>query len=162
MTKTVATIGAYTVKRDDANPFRLSVHNKTINVFQVNMLACCGVKEFVSLKNAMSELGAGGIIHQLAEMMHGSARFFNCAFLLFTAVHPDSTYGGGTYGEEFKAFILKNQLGTITESKCLVNPNSSNLVTAYIWEINHEALKAFHGIPPEQPSISVGTAPQIR
>lgn len=47
------------------------------------------------------------------------------------------------YGKAFARYILKNKLGSVTCSRRAKNPNSPNVVTAWIWTPDHENLEAF-------------------
>lgn len=47
------------------------------------------------------------------------------------------------YGDLFANYIEKNRLGTVVRSREVVNPNSSNLLTTYVWTVNPRNLGKF-------------------
>lgn len=61
---------------------------------------------------------------------------FHCAFVIFSQAGK-----GASYGTDFAKFIETNNFGTVTASNSLVNPNSGNPVTVFVWELNQDALK---------------------
>lgn len=92
---------------------------------------CCGFKEIDGLENTTTKQALIDICHD----------YFNedndCAFLFFTGVTKEK------YGQKFKALIKKEKLGTIIETRSKKNPNSSNKIKAWIWDINKTKLRAF-------------------
>ena len=138
----IFTVGGYQVQLIDGI---LNVSTLKECIFRVNLLACCGVKELHNIRYGLEQIGADGLIHQLAEMMYGKTRTHNCAFYLFTEVQPTS-WNSGKYGVNLRDFILTNKLGTVIESDILKNPNSLNMLKVYLWQIDSDALKTFHGV----------------
>jgi hypothetical protein len=59
------------------------------------------------------------------------------------AVFSDAVGHGGTYsGTEFANYLTANKLGTVRASAVKKNPNTSNRIRVWIWEINKRNLIA--------------------
>ena len=124
----------------------LDAENNT--VFSIHYLRCCGVRELHNLRAATEYVGYENIARKIASLIED--KVFNCAYILFTGVQPESRYHGGTYGDGFQDFILANRLGTVMASTKGTNPNSGNVLKVYLWQLDHAALKARYQTEPVQ------------
>lgn len=52
---------------------------------------------------------------------------------------------GATYGRKFAALIKKENLGEVVQAttKTVTNPNSGNVLKAWLWTVNHKNLRAW-------------------
>ncbi len=61
-----------------------------------------------------------------------------------TIIFSDTTPGvGRNTGSTFAQFIRDNKLGGITKSRPVINPNTTNLIQTWIWNINWTAVDKF-------------------
>lgn len=104
-----------------------------------NYINCCGIREISGLshhKTPECALRSFGEIYG-RDSIYGVSRD-RFRYALF------SQAGRSKYGERFKNFILENKLGDVIETVGRhINPNSGHVLKAYIWTINHEAVKAY-------------------
>lgn len=121
----------------------------------VHYLHCCGIKELKGISAVTPKQAVQDFCFQrtapelIAPTYNGpnqsaardmlSRQQFGCAFVLFTYAGLGSVIPN-SYGEELKAFIIEQGLGTVTVAGAERNPNSGNIVTAYLWNVNHTAL----------------------
>ena len=106
---------------------------------RLTCLDCCGIKELSRLKGLTQKLGSTeNVAKAVAKVVVG--QILKSAFLVFSEVR-----GGGTYGTDLKAFILAKGLGTVIQSETVENPNSGNYITVYLWWMDRNALRAWHG-----------------
>lgn len=89
-------------------------------------LSCCGIKEITSL----ASWNEAEFYHLVRA--HGAK--FRAAYLIFNG----PAHVG--YVKTFRDYILKHNLGTVTDLPQLVNPNSSNVLDVGIWGISRDAL----------------------
>ena len=125
---------------------------------KVHYLNCCGIKELhlisytppkqvlqdFCFQRTAPEILIPDYAHRpdmqarrMREIL--SINKFGCAFVLFTQAYLRDTFDG--YGDKLSAFIQQNGLGEVTIAGKERNPNSSNIVTAYFWNVNHNALE---------------------
>ena len=122
----------------------------------VHHLHCCGIKElkgisYVTPKDAIQDFcfqrTAPDVIADGYTGTHQSQMVrdilvrqkFGCAFVIFTHASPKGPMSG-SYGENLKAYIIEQKLGNVTIAGKERNPNSGNIVTVYLWAVNHDAL----------------------
>ena len=118
-------------------------------------LACCGIREIISLRNIISELGAEGVAKAFAKVVAHKALM--SAFVIFSEVRE----GGNTYGQAFNSFIAAKGLGPVLKTETVQNPNSGNFITVYVWQMNRDALKAWHKeFAPDDPVYTTILPPQ--
>jgi hypothetical protein len=102
---------------------------------------CCGVREIdgisdcASAEEAMKEL-------LVEEADHDTTDQFDARpFIIFTAI---TRVKGGrktiTYGDDFKNYILSNNLGTVVEMGPETNPGTGNKLKLYVWTPNYATL----------------------
>lgn len=129
---------------------------------RLNRLGCCGIMELQNLSGAHSPQKAMMQFVGLAYGMHitpqpqpthtpawyrwtedygyGGLVGERFRFVLFSSAgkrHPSR------YGDKLKEYILKHNLGKVIETEADVNPNSNNKIKAFMWQVDHEATKAF-------------------
>lgn len=136
---------------------------------RAHYLGCCGIKELCNIgyippKQAIQDFCfqrtapeilaidySGDPVRQAQrtrEILNNNK--FGCAFVLFTQAYSQDNPDG--YGYKLKAYIKNQGLGAVTVAGQERNPNSNNLVTIFIWTINHTALFKWW----EKNPISVG------
>lgn len=106
-------------------------------------LQCCGVKEIGGLRNIGNTPGTFDGFERELRIFVSSYKDGNItnAYFIFTAVVQ---HGSPPYGEAFKAFILKNNLGEVQETSVNKNPNSGNQLRVYLWTVDQRNLKAWY------------------
>lgn len=117
-------------------------------MWNVTGMQCCGVKEIGGVRAAYTHNTPGtfdqfeaGLRNYLAPNYGNPTN----AYFIFTAVENTLT---PAYGEAFKAFILKNDLGTVMESAVNRNPNSNNPLRVYLWTMNLANVKVWYANQP--------------
>lgn len=109
---------------------------------------CCGIRE-------LAAIGAGPTdkrlflkeLHTRMYKAHGGGPYDGItgsfgrrfAHILFSEAGTSVTYG-----RRLKEAIEAYKLGTVVESPQVVNPNSGNLLRAYLWTIDHEAFSKWN------------------
>jgi len=112
----------------------MTYHVRGYGVMELNSnMSCCAVDEIDGLEMVDDPLDA---MQQLLE--YGVPRR---AFLIFTAAAGAKT--GTNYGHKFAAFIVKNKLGTVTESPAMQNPNTNRYVTVFTWALNRKTMETW-------------------
>lgn len=90
----------------------------------VRSTSCCGVRDIDGLSDH-------------SRNMEGAFRLFwpqfTGAFALFTCPTKNK------YGERFKKYIEKHKLGSVVETERRKNPNSGNMLRAYLWTLDKKA-----------------------
>ena len=96
-------------------------------------IQCCGINELTPITDNTNnpKQTIKDACYQIYE------RGEKGAFVFF------SDTGKKKAGINLKNFILENNLGTITESKSMINPNSRHKLQMWIWELNKRNLKNF-------------------
>lgn len=113
-------------------------------MWTVSGMQCCGVKEISGVRSAFTHCTPGTFDQFEAGLRNYLAPNYGVptnAYFVFTAVETSLT---PTYGEAFKAFILKNDLGTVIETTVNRNPNSNNPLRVYLWTMNLPNIKAWY------------------
>ena len=125
-------------------------------------VSCCGVREI----NGVSEHRTGpAVLRQFAAYIYGasdymrpyagSARF---RFAFFTqAYRPSGIRPTTGYGERLAACIRHLNVGNVIETEEAINPNSGNNLKMWVWQVDHDALKAWWEADKKQ-----GSKRQIR
>lgn len=108
----------------------------------VRRLTCCGVFEISELCFHKSPREAMTAFVQVVlgpshGILYNPSRF---AYVMFTAAGKEKPL---VYGEKFKAYIVKEGLGTVVETGVNLNPNSNNQLKVFLWTVNHPALAAW-------------------
>lgn len=97
---------------------------------------CCGVDEIEGLESTPFKTVLEVCYEKYDEEGWGGTS--NQAFILFT----DTMKSGK--GTKLAAYIVKNKLGTIAAPlRARRNPNSGNMIKAWIWSPNETNLKAW-------------------
>lgn len=114
----------------------------------VHFTSCCGVADIDGLSYGQSaETSMLEICQDLA--CDGDGRDLDAnltgAHYLFTAVIQEGRTRY-TYGPDFKAYILKHKLGTVTQSPVRANRGNhpDHWIRAYLWQPNVRSLKAWY------------------
>ena len=113
----------------------------------LNQGDCCGLREISGIARCS---GPEKALENLAKGMLYDSSWRHAVF----------TQAGtrSTYGEKFKAYILKEKLGTVVESETKVNPNSGNKLKAYVWTVDWRRMKGWmkrHKIEREKSSYGI-------
>lgn len=91
---------------------------------------CCGVKELDGISAFRSAKQVMG------EFYNEITNNFNCPpIILFTGVSKKG------YAQKLKLYIKRNKLGAVVNTKPVKNPNSGNLIEAFLWTVNYKALE---------------------
>ena len=70
------------------------------------------------------------------------SKLISCAHVMYNQAIRQGI-SRNPYGEEFTAYILENRLGEVTRIKPTINPNSNNVLTTFIWTVDHNAVLAW-------------------
>lgn len=112
--------------------------------------SCCGIKEIAGLSTSVPRYGVENVITVLARMF---ADFeMKCAFMMMTEVNNHD------YCQQMVEVIEKNKLGVITTLPKVLNHNSGNKITVYMWQVDHDAMTAWWEARKE----AVGDGPLTR
>lgn len=139
-----------------------------LDVGPTNRNSCCGVKELSGLyqvgRGALSAADyLRGMIYRIwSRDITADHRFdptasklISCAHVMYNqAIRPVAVSTSGLspnlveeeqpkYGEMFTTFLVENKLGVVTRIAPTINPNSKNILTTYIWTIDHDAVLAW-------------------
>lgn len=74
---------------------------------------------------------------------HSNDTTFHFAYIWFSGA---ARKGYAKYAEELKTYIIYNDLGSVTQTAPHKNPNTTNVVTLYIWEIDRKACQKWYKI----------------
>jgi hypothetical protein len=99
--------------------------------FAYGAISCCGLDELADIRG--TDPAAWFKQHQNADGTY--QRFIEVANVVFTDIDvpygaSDKPYG---WGNVWKDYIQKNKLGSVKTNRPRRNPNSGNLVKAYLW-----------------------------
>lgn len=103
---------------------------------EINDTRCCGLKEIDGLSGYDNPKEAMLDLCKIMREDHDLPP--NFAYILFTGVIKDG------YGQRFTNFIRRNKLGSVRAGKQTRNPNSSNVINAWLWQINIEGLNRWY------------------
>ena len=127
----------------------------------VHALHCCGIKELkgivtVQPKQAIQDFcfqrtapecvtpaSYSALVRERMAADHVNRYKFGCAFVLFTQAFitdPPRTTDQRGYGDTLSTFIQQQGLGAVTIAGKERNPNSGNIVTVFLWKVDHTAL----------------------
>lgn len=117
---------------------------------ELNETSCCGMNEIEGLSHSRTAKEAMLAFCQYIEDEEGGDYNYDTGDYepTRTSLRPLAQYvfTGTTdakYGPQFKAYILENKLGSVVESRAKRNPNSGNMVRAWIWTPSTKSLKAW-------------------
>lgn len=122
---------------------------------------CCGVGEIAGIQEQVSRYEPDDPYHQsrstemvlspelLIEIVKKCVNY-QYPHLIFTV----AKFGDYRIGDRIMRFIRKYHLGTVRASEFKKNPNSQNMVKAYMWEVDWEKMNSFEGVP--QPKKATG------
>lgn len=101
----------------------------------VTYLSCCGVKELANIQFSIDPEDV--LKHLYYTGFDKRARFF--VFTQADARNRNGTTTKSTYGVKLSKYIEKYNLGNVTRIGSGSNPNSSNVLTMWVWKINSSA-----------------------
>lgn len=112
------------------------------NPVQIKRLFCCGIREARGISISQAEdtllwlgLRLTGWTRNRPKLFKAlSHKHLKFSQLIFTQA------GRKTYGDDLAALIQEKGLGTVSAAPAHLNPNSQNMVKAYIWAIDAPAL----------------------
>lgn len=90
---------------------------------------CCGIRQLEGIQGNSAELNCA----QAAEGWFGGD--LDGAFIFFSAVR------GYDEGKELTGYIRKNKLGKVFKTDALRNPNSGNMLTMWVWQVDKISFK---------------------
>lgn len=141
-------------------------------MIEVVSMSCCGIREIAGLSSYAYEDKKDGfdiVIRRLLTTdvisIYGSSYSedqFGTGALLFTQATYRTDKGRKSgYGYRFAADIVKRKLGTVTEAKGYINPNTGYHITPFIWTFSKSALYRYakwvdNGRPVKQASSKRG------
>lgn len=102
---------------------------------------CCGIKEIDGLEGEHNpHYVLRGILRDWWNGgYHEGSGYGNCAFIFFSTTNH---YTKGI-GKTLTDYIHAHKLGRVTRSRPLVNPNSGNKVTMWMWELSKRNIAAW-------------------
>ncbi len=95
----------------------------------------CGVME-LSRINEDSE----GVLYALGSRLYHPSRGNPCACFIFSDIVGD----GETSSIKLMREVHKQKVGRVIATTAMENPRTGNLISIYIWEINHENFKKWY------------------
>lgn len=112
---------------------------------EIRTTRCCGIREIDGIQDySENEEGAKELlidaIPRLTGELDGAFAFFSC--------NDESEMGA-----ELMSFIEENDLGSVQQTRTVLNINSGNNLTMYIWTLNLDNMRNWHAeatTPPEQ------------
>lgn len=126
---------------------------------QFGQLECCGVKEIRYLSHsddahaamrcfALGCLGGKKKGTDLLEVPNVKISYEgNISSIIGVrfryAIFTEAAVDRASYGKLFAKFILDNKLGEVIKTGVNINPNSTNSLQAYIWTVDHDALRGW-------------------
>lgn len=100
-------------------------------------LRCCGLVELSGIGGCTAEQAARDIL----TSYDGEYDPPQCAQIIFTQATRNRQKVG--YGYNLAKFVAEHNLGSVAASAPKVNPNSSNIVTCFVWTPNYEGIRAW-------------------
>lgn len=95
---------------------------------------CCGIRELNHVQDVSSAKEA---IADAARDWFDNDR--DGAFIFYSVTKDYLQKGDG-----IKKYIEKKELGTVFKTRSLRNPNSENLLTMYLWQVNKKNFEKFY------------------
>lgn len=106
---------------------------------EINETACCGLREINGLSGYDNAKDA---MMDLCEMLdsgdNGEDLPPNFAFILFTGIVRDDS------GQKFAEYIRRHGLGNVRAGTETKNPNSGNIINAWVWSVNGSKLEQWY------------------
>ena len=96
-------------------------------------ISCCGIREYDGLRPTPQQNLTEFIQDYLEEIRENEPY----AFVIFSDNHTADR------GQAFANLIKKEKLGTIAETRKILNPNTHHKLKAWIWGINEKKLRAW-------------------
>ncbi len=93
-------------------------------------IECCGIKELANISGSKPEQ----ILEDIGGEWFGDTPR---AYLIF------SCRAGEKAGHRLATYIKQNGLGKVARTKSRTNPNSGNLLSAWLWSVNNTTYKAW-------------------
>ena len=130
-------------------------------IMQLNMEACCGVREIHNLQQhrrpeeAIQEFGkhtygedpnVPSEARDRARMQYYYAYPYRNANRRFRYAIFTQATKRATYGKKFAAYIKEHKLGDVIHTGFNVNPNTRRSVGLWVWTVDHDALKEHLGV----------------
>lgn len=95
---------------------------------EVERLECCGIAE------------ASGLLPEGEESFHGICEaVLGCTYLRGPLLIFSDIVARGR-GKKLAAYIRRHKLGSLKESKAVLNRNSGNVIKVWIWQMDREAM----------------------
>ena len=117
-------------------------------------VSCCGVREIYGVNEHRTGLA---VLRRFAAHIYdpekpyvvysGNARF---RFAFFTQASRPGHTPPATYGERLAACIRRSNVGNVIETEEAINPNSGNNLKMWVWQVDHDALKAWWEVDKKQ------------
>lgn len=122
---------------------------------EIQAVNCCGIREISGISGHKPE----AVMKAFAKKVYGDGKSHtdvwsyhyqrphgeNWRYAVFSAAARGKK-AAPRYGDALRAYILKHKLGEVVETGVAVNPNSGNNLKAYIWTVDHEAVKVHVGL----------------
>lgn len=107
-------------------------------------LECCGIREIDGLSDYLDN-PEEAFYSLVSKNTSADTHLFGCGALLFTQAGKVNNYG-----KNFAKFIKDNDLGVVTEVPGFRNPNTGNVIYAFIWAVKvKEVLKLYAKLSPK-------------
>lgn len=119
------------------------------NIVDVETLGCCGVGEIYGIQSLISERNKLELIPLTPELIVLKIKKevpYCYPHMIFTVAKIDRH----KIGDELARYVRKYHLGTVHASHWKYNPNSHNLVKAFMWEVDWKNMNSFTGTPPRR------------
>jgi hypothetical protein len=100
---------------------------------ELNVTNCCGLGELHGI-NSFGYGNSKDILYDVAVYWFDEEEF-NGRFLVFTDVNKCSV------GDRLTNYIRRNKLGKVQVSNKELNPNSTNMLKVYLWNVDIDAFK---------------------
>ena len=107
---------------------------------ELREMKCCGLREMDRLsthgtpEGALQSFALNTVLYTVWDprnRINVSTPIVNFRYVIFTQARKDAFYG-----ENFAALIRKNALGDVVETDFKVNPNSTNLLKVWVWDVD--------------------------
>ncbi len=112
-----------------------------------NLSISCGVMGLSRIGDEIED-----VTYAIASRLYHPSRGEPCAFFIWSDLSFEKTNSS-----KLAEFLRKNKFGFVMKSSDAENPRTGNIITVYIWEIDHISLKLWYKIKRQEKLGKVGT-----
>lgn len=124
--------------------------HERVNIHQTSM--SCGVMELSRIDDDTI-----GVLYALASRLYHPSRGQPCAYFVFSDIVPKFEDDIGTSSSRLIKKVREYMLGSVTQQPSAENPKTGNIITIYVWLIDHEKFKTWYSTMRKAKLSTVGS-----